>query len=58
MEERKVFYTAADIASDLSISGGEAAELVKKLHNELTASGKLVVPGKVPAAWYEPMSVS
>ncbi len=51
--ERKTFYTEADIASDLSISGAEAAELVKKLHKELKASGKLVVSGKVPAAWYE-----
>ena len=28
-------------------------ELVKKLHKELKASGKLVVSGKVPAVWYE-----
>jgi len=53
MEEHKIFYTAADIALDLSISEGEAVELVKKLHKELKASGKLVVSGKVPAAWYE-----
>ena len=51
--ERKMFYMEADIASDLSISGAEAAELVKKLHKELKASGKLVVSGKVPAVWYE-----
>lgn len=53
MEEHKVFYTAAEIASDLSVSEGEAAWLVKKLHKELKASGKLVVSGKIPAAWYE-----
>lgn len=53
MEEHKLFYTAADIASDLSISERKAVELVKKLHKELKASGKLVVSGKVPAAWYE-----
>ena len=53
IEEHKIFYTAADIASDFSISEEEAAELVKKLHNELKESGKLVVSGKVPAAWYE-----
>lgn len=52
MEDRKIFLAAADIASDLSISEGEAAELVKKLQKELKGSGKLVVPGKVPAAWY------
>lgn len=53
MEEHKIFYTAADIASDLSISEREAVELVKKLHKELKASGKLVISGKVPAVWYE-----
>ena len=53
MKEHKVFYTVADIASDLSISEDEAAELVKKLHKELKASGSLVVSGKVPAYWYE-----
>ncbi len=53
MEEHKVFYTAADIASDLSISEREAVELVKKLQKELKASGKLVFYGRVPAAWYE-----
>lgn len=53
MEEHKIFYTTADIASDLSISEREAVNLVKKLHKELKASGKLVVSGKVPATWYE-----
>jgi len=53
MEDRKIFLTAADIASDLSISEEEAVELVKKLQKELKESGRLVVSGKVPAAWYE-----
>lgn len=53
MEEHKIFYTSADIASDLSIDEREAVELVRELHKELKASGKLVVSGKVPAVWYE-----
>lgn len=52
VEECKAFYTAADIAADLSIDEGEAEELVKKLQKELRASGKLVISGKIPAAWY------
>ena len=48
-----MFYTAADIASDLSISKTEAEELVRKLHRTLKRAGKIVVAGKVPAAWYE-----
>lgn len=53
MTEKKCFYTTEEIATDLSISEREAVEVVKKLHKELKASGKLVVSGKVPAAWYE-----
>ncbi len=53
INEGKIFYTVEDIAFDLSISKQEAAELVKKLHRELKASGKIVIPGKVPAVWYE-----
>lgn len=53
MEGHKLFYTAADIAADLSISEGEAEELIRELHKELKKAGKIVVPGKVPAAWYE-----
>lgn len=53
MGKHKIFYSVADIACDLSISEGEAVEIVKRLHKELKASGKLVVSGRVPAAWYE-----
>lgn len=53
VEERKFFYTAEDIAIDLSVSEGEAAELVKKLQKELKEAGKMVIRGKIPAAWYE-----
>lgn len=49
----KYFFSAEDIAADLSISGDEAAGLVKELHKELKAAGYLVVSGKVPSAWYE-----
>ena len=39
----KYFFSAEDIAADLSISGDEAAGLVKELHKELKAAGYLVV---------------
>ena len=35
MDEHKFFYTAEDIASDLSISEEEAEGLVKELHEAL-----------------------
>ena len=53
MEGHKVFCTAADIAADLSISGEEAVKLVKAMQRNLKAAGTMVMPGKVPAAWYE-----
>ena len=53
MEGQKVFYTVADIAADLSISEGEAVKLMKVLQKKLKAAGKMIMPGKVPAAWYE-----
>ena len=34
----KYFFSAGDIAADLSISGEEAAELVRELHKELRRS--------------------
>lgn len=51
--EYKYFFSAEDIAADLSISRDEAAGLVKELHKELKAAGYLVVSGKVPSTWYE-----
>lgn len=53
MEGHKLFYTVEEIASDLSLSEGEAQELVRELHKALKGAGKVVVAGKVPAAWYE-----
>lgn len=53
MPDNKVFYTVSDIAADLSINESEAADLVAQLQKVLKASGKIVLSGKVPAAWYE-----
>ncbi len=49
----KYFFSAGDIAADLSISGEEAAELVRELHKELRAAGFITVSGRVPSEWYE-----
>lgn len=49
----KVFYTARDIASDLSISEGEAAGLVKELCRRIKVAGVYVIPGYVPVQYYE-----
>ena len=51
--EGKVFMTVEDIAADLSISEGEAADLLKELQRRLKAMEKFIIAGRVPAAWYE-----
>ena len=54
----KFMYTAEDIAADLSISKGEAENLLKDLQRRLKAMGKYVIAGRVPATWYEQQKVS
>lgn len=49
----RLFMTVEDIAADLSLSGEEAADLVKELRRRLEAAGKYVIPGRIPAVWYE-----
>lgn len=58
MENIKAVYTARDIASDLSISEKEAAGLVKELQRRLKESGKYVIAGYVPVAYYETQKAS
>lgn len=53
MPTSKTFYSVQEIASDLSIDEGEAAELVEQFQKVLKASGKIVLSGKIPAVWYE-----
>lgn len=53
MPASKAFYSVQEIATDLSIDEREAAELVEQFQKVLKASGKIVLSGKIPAAWYE-----
>lgn len=45
--------TAEDVAEVLGISKGHAYKLIRKLNEELKASGYLIVAGKIPRAFFE-----
>ena len=42
-----------DVAKELGVSKGHAYKLIRKLNEELEASGYIVVSGKVPRAFWE-----
>ena len=44
---------ANDVAKELGVSKGHAYKLIRKLNEELEASGYIVVSGKVPRAFWE-----
>lgn len=45
--------TVGDVAEVLGISKGHAYKLIRKLNEELKASGYLIVAGKIPRAFFE-----
>ena len=44
---------ASDVANELGVSKGHAYKLIRKLNEELEASGYIVVSGKIPRAYWE-----
>ena len=48
----KLFYTAKDVSEMLGVSRGHAYKLVKRLNNELSAKGYIVIAGKVPRKYF------
>ena len=44
---------ANDVASELGVSKGHAYKMIRKLNEELEASGYIVVSGKIPRAFWE-----
>ena len=51
MMNAKDMMNANDIAKELGVSKGHAYKLIRKLNEELEASGYIVVSGKVPRAF-------
>lgn len=52
MDERKLFYTAADIAADLGIDRQQAGQIVSDLVGRLRAKGILTISGAVQRNYY------
>jgi hypothetical protein len=53
MENNNYMMNASDVANLLGISKGHAYKLIRKLNEELEASGYIIVSGKVPKAFWE-----
>ncbi len=49
----KQFYNAKDVAERMQISLSMAYKLIRRLNNELTKKGYIVVSGKVSRSYFE-----
>lgn len=47
-----MYYTVGDVQEMLGISKGMAYKILRKLNEELAAKNYIVVPGKVPKAYF------
>lgn len=47
-----LFYSASEVAEILGVSKNHAYSIIKKLNVELTASGKIIVAGKVSIRYF------
>ena len=50
---RNYMMTALDVANELNISKGHAYKLIRRMNEELKASGYIIVAGKIPRAFWE-----
>lgn len=51
--KRNYMMNANDVAEELGVSKGHAYKMIRKLNEELEASGYIVVSGKIPRAFWE-----
>lgn len=50
---KNYMMNANDVANELGVSKGHAYKMIRKLNEELEASGYIVVSGKIPRAFWE-----
>ena len=53
MSDTSVFYTADDISVILTVSKPTAYRIIKRLNDELTNKGFIVVSGRVPKKYFD-----
>ena len=51
--KKNYMMSAEDVANELGVSKGHAYKLIRRLNEELEASGYIVVSGKIPRAFWE-----
>lgn len=49
----KIYLSAKDISELLEVSRSKAYKLIRTMNTELAAKGYLVIPGKVPTAYFK-----
>ncbi len=52
-KEESKFFNAKDIASILQVSESSAYRIIKRLNDELTKQGKIIIAGKVSKRYFE-----
>ena len=52
MQETKLFYTAAEVATMLGISVGQAYKILRQWNEELKKKHYLVIAGKIPVKFF------
>ena len=52
LTDTSVFYTADDISAILTVSKPTAYRIIKRLNDELTNKGFIVVSGRVPKKYF------
>ena len=53
MVETKIFYTADDVSTMLSISRPTAYRIIRNLNDELSSGGYIIVSGRVPKKYFD-----
>lgn len=50
---KKQIVTAKDVMGILEVSESKAYGIIRQMNQELAAQGFIVIPGKVPTAYFE-----
>lgn len=50
---KNYMMTVSEVAEELNISKGHAYKIIRRLNEELEASGYIIVSGKIPRAFWK-----
>ena len=53
IEENKIYITASELSEMLGVSVGHSYKIIRRLNQELSKDGYLVIAGKVPRRYFE-----